>query len=34
MDLVSELRNVVPDKGSVRADGEEVERHRGGGWLE
>jgi hypothetical protein len=34
MDLVSELRNVLPDEGSVRADGGEVERHGGGGWLE
>jgi D-lactate dehydrogenase (cytochrome) len=30
MDLLSELRNILPDEESVRADGEEVERHGGG----
>jgi hypothetical protein len=30
MDLVSELRNVLPDEGSVRADRGDVERHGGG----
>ena len=34
MDLVSKLRNVLPDEGSVRAGGGEVERHGGGGRLE
>src|SRR5215212_9571966 len=29
MDLVSELRKILPDEESVRADGEEVERHAG-----
>jgi hypothetical protein len=30
MDLLSELRNILPDEKSVSADGEEVERHGGG----
>jgi D-lactate dehydrogenase (cytochrome) len=30
MDLLSELRNILPDEKSVSADGGEVERHGGG----
>src|SRR5919202_2989921 len=30
MDLISELRNILPDEDRIRADGEEVERHGGG----
>ena len=30
MDLVSELRKILPNEGSVRAEGGEVERHGGG----